>query len=154
MFVRTMSRFVASAGGGLGMAFVILATSCTNDFDQLFDGGAGSPSKEDGGGATCNATCGLGGKSTDLGYTFLCSACACSCKVPCPENGKDCSGTCAAGTTCDVACTGTGRCSLVCEPGAGCLLHCGKGACDLTCTGGKRTECSDGTIACNTACPK
>lgn len=163
-----MSRFrhgCASAAVTLGAALVIFATSCTNDFDGLFQGESSSGSsgqvdsgKPNGGSEEeiCTGKCAADELTSDVGRKFVCPSCTtCTCKVVCTDKDKGCGGTCQDGAFCDVQC-GVAGCTLACESGAGCLLRCNdaKGDCSLDCKGGKRETCPDGTLACNATCPK
>lgn len=163
-----MSRLRVSAAVVVGTAMVVLATSCTNDFDQLFegdlsgtDGGKGDSSKTDKDVASpsgCQPSCELEQNEKDDGTSYDCKSCACTCKLECRQTSKSCTGGCEKGTYCDVRCPQSNDCSLECDPGAACVLRCAKGfSCSLQCTGSKPTACSDtadGTVyACNTECP-
>lgn len=157
----------ASAAVTLGGALVILATSCTNDFDGLFQGdnSSGSSGATDSGKPNgtssgsneeiCTGNCAADQSTSDVGRKFVCPTCStCTCLVECSDKDKACGGTCRDGAFCDVQCAITGTCTLTCESGAGCLLRCGKGDCSLDCKGGTRETCPDGTLACNATCPK
>lgn len=158
-----MSRLGVSAAVVVGGAFVILATSCTNDFDRLFLGedaaasdGGKKPVDTGSNEEICTGKCAADQSTTDVGRKFVCPACpACTCLVECSDKDKTCGGTCQDGAFCDVTC-GVAGCSLACDSKDGCILRCGatKGACDLDCKGGSLLECADGSRACNTPCPK
>lgn len=151
-----MSRLCVSAAALSGTAFVILATSCTNDFDELFEGDASSDAggKDTGPGDPCAP---LVQKSGDGNFTkFNCPTCASTCpKILCSKDSTDgCTGTCEKGTTCDVVCS-PGKCTLSCAAGASCVLRCSSGVpCDITDCSGEKETCKDGTIVlCDAKCP-
>lgn len=152
-----------SAAVTFGTVLVILVTSCTNDFDGLFQGdntsgssGAADAGKKPTSELICTGSCAADQTLSDVGRKFTCPTCPdCTCKVECSDKDKACGGTCQDGAFCDVRC-GVAGCSMTCESGAGCILRCGtaKGACDLDCRGDKLVECADGSLVCNATCPK
>jgi hypothetical protein len=160
-----MSRLCVTAAGLLGTAFVILATSCTNDFDKLFEGDASSDGgKADTGGATdkdtgsseCSCSPEYSDSKSGTVSEAKCPSCACSCpKLVCKQDATRCSGTCESKTFCDFSCSKTDDCTLTCAAGAKCILRCAAGFnCNMNCLSGTKTVCSDVVTACGAECPK
>jgi hypothetical protein len=107
----------------------------------------------------CSGTCANGECScgSDSACDFNCQAgpCHVECGARSTCNGECSNGNCECGTDgkCDFTCK-EGNCKTICPSGAQCLLTCnGGGDCKFDTCSGAVTECTNGSLACNRACP-
>ncbi len=133
---------------------------CASDSNCSFGCDAPPCHVDCGSGANCDGTCANGDCScgADSECHFGCQAgpCHVECGARSTCTGECSNGTCECGPDgrCEFTCK-DGNCKTQCPAGAQCLLTCSAGGdkCKFDSCSGSVTECPDGRLACNRACP-